>query len=110
MTRQQVEALIGLPPGSYYVGPEGAGGITSQGAYGSLMQCRGLPEDAIPEAWRRERDPQANSAVVLRWWGNRYAIDVAFDESGAAVSWSLIDVFLVIEPTTEQRVRMFCNP
>jgi hypothetical protein len=110
MNRQQVEALIGLPPDSYYVGPEGLGGRFSQGAYGSELEQRGLPQSAIPKEWFGQQDPEASAAVVLQWWGNRYAIDVAFDESGAAVAWRLIEVFVVIKPTIEQRIRMWLNP
>jgi hypothetical protein len=87
MTSQEVEEIIGLPPGDYYTGPLGVGGITSRGPYGLTREERGISDVEVPEAWRSGEGERVNS-----WWGNRYAIIVFLDEHNHAVRWELLDV------------------
>jgi hypothetical protein len=87
MTIQEVEEIIGLPPGDYYTGPLGVGGITSRGPYGFTREERGISDVEVPEAWRIREGEHLNS-----WWGNRYAIIVLFDGHNHAVRWELLDV------------------
>jgi hypothetical protein len=109
MTRQQVEAAIGLPSGDYFRGPQGVGG-TSSGVYGLELAHEGLPRSAIPQTWYRHPDLKPNAAIVLSWWGNRYVIDVAFDESGAVVAWTLSEVVVVRATTLGERIQMWLGP
>ncbi len=43
MSQDQIEAIIGLPPGDYYTGPRGVGGSTSRGPFGFPCVEKGRP-------------------------------------------------------------------
>src|SRR5207245_476835 len=73
MTEHEVRATIGLPPGDYYRGPRGLGGITSRGPFGLTIRSVGDAKKEHPRS--------------CDWWGDRYAIAAGFDSRGAAVTY-----------------------
>jgi hypothetical protein len=79
MTEWDVQGVIGLPPGDYYRGPRGIGGVMSRGPFGSPLKQVGVSEQ------RR--------TVAKEWWGDYYAISVEFDRQGAAVACCLMKVY-----------------
>ena len=98
MTQSQVEAIIGMPPGDYFTGFRGGGGMMSRGPFGFTREEKGLPEKKIPEAWYR-------NGLVKSWWGNSHAIHVAFDKTGGAIAWQFQDVVGVRAPTIFERFK-----
>ena len=92
MTAAEVEGLIGLPPGDYYTGPRSIGGVTSRGPYGWLREERGLPFREIPKTWHYESERKHETGCMKAWWGNDFAINVAFNKSDEVVSWQLFNV------------------
>src|SRR4051812_24185484 len=84
MTLDDVEAIIGLPPGDYHSGPHGPGGLMARGTIKYLREERGLPPQDIPESWNAAK-PERRERCVKSWWANDHAIYVAFDDDGTAV-------------------------
>jgi hypothetical protein len=87
MSQDQIEAIIGLPPGDYYTGPRGIGGITSRGPFGFPCVEKGRP-------WGKQ------TGRVIIWWGNDYAIQVSFDKSEKADGWYLLHVVPAVRGST----------
>jgi hypothetical protein len=88
MTEAKIESIIGLPPGNYYTGPRGIGGHASRGPWGVTLSWLGLAEEKIPLDWLTEN----GHGTVRRWWGNKYAIEVAFGPQKTAVGIYLLEV------------------
>jgi hypothetical protein len=108
MSQEEVEALIGLPPGDYFTGPRGIGGAMSRGPFGFQLEERGLPSDKLPATWRRKSTIGGKQGTVRSWWGNDYAIQVAFDETNEAVGWYLLEVVSAVEePSLIHRLRIW---
>ena len=87
MSQDQIEAIIGLPPGDYYTGPRGVGGSTSRGPFGFPCVEKGRP-------WGKQ------TGRVISWWGNDYAIEVSFDKSEKADGWYLLHVQPAVRTST----------
>jgi hypothetical protein len=81
MTQAEVEAVIGLPPGNYYRYPGGIPWNWKRGPFGFTREEKGLS--------LRHRSEQI---PFEHWWGNEYAIQVAFDPDGHAIGCALLDV------------------
>jgi hypothetical protein len=98
MSLEEVEGIIGLPPGDYYPRRRGVGGFSAAITRSVERQAKGISWTEIPVSWRyREHDPHVpGQGCVKRWQGEFYDIAVAFDESGQVVAWKF---FEVVEPS-----------
>jgi len=106
MTSVQVEELIGLPPGDYYIDSRGVGGSTSLDWFLRTCQERGIPTAKIPRSWYRVRKVGQQTGRVCFWTGDDYSIIVAFDETDKAVSWQLSYVVPAVRgPGIVERLR-----
>jgi hypothetical protein len=88
MTETSVESIIGLAPGDYYTGSRGIGGGASRGPWGFTLIELGLAEGKIPLDWYSEN----GRGKVRRWWGNKYAIEVAFGPDRTAVGIYFVEI------------------
>jgi hypothetical protein len=96
MSVDKVEAMTGLPPGRHQSYPR-KGLSLGPGTMGFMFAQSGLDNTKLPSCW-----PNSGQRVVVddrlverkQWWGNRYAIEVAIDETGAVVGRYLIKVHL----------------
>lgn len=79
MTEAEIEAVIGLPPGSYYGSAD--------------RKAESRTQKGVPTL------PSSGYHRSAEWWGTQYGIIVAFDKSGAAVGCCLFDVRLTREPS-----------
>jgi hypothetical protein len=97
MTESEVEEIIDMPDGDYYTGPRGFG--TLGGPFGHREAQEGLPDDALPHfGWGTYVTDRGDTITLKRWWGNEYAIVVAFDAKRGAVARRLLSV---CAPTSE---------
>src|SRR5262245_45130739 len=86
MSREEIEKIIGMPPGIYTTHPMSVGhAVTAEGPWGGLISEIGRPRSTI----QKERGPKGR---VSKWWGEHYAIEVAFDEQGLAVGCYLLEI------------------
>lgn len=96
MSPDQVEAIIGLPPGDYYtpLRSTAKGPVSFVGYGGVIEEVNGLPLDQVPRSWEYQKQDTAaqDEGFVSSWKGEDYAIYVAFDESRRAMSWHLVTV------------------
>jgi len=100
MKQHEVEAIVGLPPGVFYTGPRGIGGVLSRGPFGSFREGKGV-------AWENTMvDRISKRSTVATWWGNQFALQVAFDNDGDAVGVYLLGVTPAVRDATFfQRLR-----
>jgi hypothetical protein len=94
MSEGEVEALIGLPPGSHQ-SFRPIGGMVSPGQWGDMVAEYGLPAEAVRQCRPNGVPSAAENGRPMRlvqWWGDRHAIRVAIDESGRVVGRYLIAV------------------
>jgi hypothetical protein len=91
MTLEQVEELIGLPPGTYQPQRPRLGGSFTPGYIGFIVEQSGLSDKDLPDRFRGQaRD--GREVTLAQWWGMYYAIRVAFDSTGVAVGLYLLEV------------------
>jgi hypothetical protein len=92
MKQEEIEAIIGLPPGDYYTGPRGVGGLMSRGPFGFLRREKGLSVDnvcvgQIPDGF-----------TARSWEGNHYSIQVLFNAERDAVGVYLWKIRPAVDP------------
>jgi hypothetical protein len=91
MMEGEVEAILGTPPGNYYTPPRGR-----HGPFAFPIEGKG----------RTPWDPSdAERPLTKAWWGEDYALEVAFDQSGRVIGCSLWDVVHADRPTLLDRLR-----
>jgi hypothetical protein len=93
----EVEQIVGVSPGDHYLGPHGIGGMMSQGPFGLVCE-------------QTDDFPDLRSPKEACWWGNHYAITVAFDQTGAAVGWRLSALYPVVNPSIFEHIQMWFGP
>ena len=95
MSKEQVEAVIGVPAGDYYVrhSPDW------RAPYSTLLEHRG---EKVDNLWTRTKRIGDRTVAVEQWRGNHFIIHVAFDEAHSAVAWSIHEILTTSEPISEQ--------
>jgi hypothetical protein len=83
MTKNQVDAAIGMPPG-WYTEPK-LGGIMS-GPHVHYVRASGIPSVSLPTV-----DDRDTPLTLEQWTWDDYWIRVAFDEDGKAVGCYLLE-------------------
>jgi hypothetical protein len=78
MAEGEVEEILGMPPGHYYTPPRGR-----LGPFGLPIEEKGRPPRGLSDAER---------PLTKEWWGDDYAVEVAFDQSGKVIACSLLRV------------------
>jgi hypothetical protein len=90
MSAQDVEQVIGLPPGIHRT-RQPIGGITSAGNWGHTVAEEGVPKSELPDGMQGEA--RAGRRVEVRqWWGTYHAIRIAGNEDGKVVGKYLIQI------------------
>jgi hypothetical protein len=88
VTESEVEALLSQPAGEYRP-VRHIGGRTSPGVKEVPMAEKGQPREGLRHHWSGTTTPDGRKVTMRQWWGESYAIDVAFDEHGTAVGIDL---------------------
>ena len=83
MTEPEIVGLLGSPSTEHRVSRH-IGGVTSPGCAEVLYRESGLPFEDLPKRFG-DKARNGQDVTVRQWWSRNYAIDVAFDENGAAV-------------------------
>jgi hypothetical protein len=83
MSLQEVETVIGLPHGDYFMRRES---VDDRGPYWGRLEQGGEPVDRL----RMNTTKVGSKKVSVRTWrGNDHYLQIAFDENDRAVAWSL---------------------
>jgi hypothetical protein len=102
MTRDEVIALIGMPPGDYHTLRRGHSGrfhsrLTRLEFVFHLVDRRGSEAALL----RLEHPDRADSLTVDTWWGNQHMLQVVSDSEGKVVGCALWkSVYVGSEPDT----------
>ena len=99
MSKEEVESVIGLPAGDYYIRPRSG---DWRAPYWGL---RGQGGEKV-DLWSWTTKVRDKDVSVQTWRGNHYILHVAFDETDSAIAWSIHEILTMSESTLEQ-IRMW---
>lgn len=84
MMFNDVQTLIGIPPGDYRQ-ILSFGGTRSTGNWGSTVHEAGLPQEAQAKAVRGVIELNGKRVEIKTWWGTYHAIRIAVDSESRVI-------------------------